>query len=127
MGLGTGHCQGETPSQFLRLTIACKRPPIASARASLRLSAAPEAWRSASNGRLSWSEQASNILSQYQAILDIAAYLSLNKLFGSSQEGSANQFRPASAERAILIMEAFWSNPEVGEGHGGIPAKISDV
>ncbi len=29
-----------------RLTIACRRPPIASARASLRLSAAPEAWRS---------------------------------------------------------------------------------
>ena len=27
------------------LTIACRRPPIASARASLRLSAAPEAWR----------------------------------------------------------------------------------
>jgi hypothetical protein len=43
------------------------------------------------------------------------------------QEDSANQFRPASAERAILIIEAFWSNPEVGEGHGGIPAKISDV
>jgi len=45
VGLGTGHCQGETPYQFLRLTIACKRPPIAYARASLRLSAAPEAWR----------------------------------------------------------------------------------
>jgi hypothetical protein len=45
--LGTGQCQGETPSQFLRLTIACKRPPIAYARSSLRLSAAPEAWRSA--------------------------------------------------------------------------------
>ena len=29
VGLGTGHCQGETPSQFLRLTIACKRPPLA--------------------------------------------------------------------------------------------------
>ena len=43
--LGTGQCQGETPSQFLRLTIACKRPPIAYARSSLRLSAAPEAWR----------------------------------------------------------------------------------
>jgi hypothetical protein len=41
---------------------------------------------SASNGRLSWGEQAYNILSQYQAsypaILDIATYLSLNKLFG---------------------------------------------
>jgi hypothetical protein len=36
--------------------------------------------RSASNGRLSWGEQAYNILSQYQAILDIATYLSLNKL-----------------------------------------------
>jgi hypothetical protein len=82
---------------------------------------------SASNSQLSWGEQAYNILSQYQAILDIAAYLSLNKLFGSSQEGSANQFRPASAERALLIIEAFWSNPEVGEGHGGIPAKISHV
>src|SRR5262249_27694279 len=29
------------------LTLACRRPPIASAPASLRLSAAPEAWRSA--------------------------------------------------------------------------------
>jgi hypothetical protein len=48
-------------------------------------------------------------------------------LFGSSQEGSANQFRPASAERALLIIKAFWSNPEVGEDHGGIPAKISHV
>ena len=42
--------------------------------------------RSASNSRLSWGEQAHNILSQYQAsyqaILDIATYLSLNKLFG---------------------------------------------
>jgi hypothetical protein len=66
-------------------------------------------------------------LSQYQAILDIATSLSLNKLFGSSQEGSANQRRRASAERVLLIIETFWSNPEVGEGHGGIPAKISDV
>jgi hypothetical protein len=33
-----------------RLTIACRRPPIASAPASLRLSAAPEAQRSAPNG-----------------------------------------------------------------------------
>jgi hypothetical protein len=37
---------------------------------------------SASNGRLSWGEQAHNILSQYQAILDITTYLSLNNLFG---------------------------------------------
>ena len=48
--------------------------------------AAGYALRSASNGRLSWGEQAYNILSQYQAeypaILDIATYLSLNKLLG---------------------------------------------
>jgi len=25
VGLGTGHCQGETSYQFLRLTIACSR------------------------------------------------------------------------------------------------------
>jgi hypothetical protein len=43
VGMRAGQYQGETPFQFLRLTIACKRPPIASARASLRLSAAPEA------------------------------------------------------------------------------------
>jgi hypothetical protein len=29
---------------------------------------------------LSWGEQAYNILSQYQAILNITTYLSLNKL-----------------------------------------------
>jgi hypothetical protein len=34
---------------------------------------------SASNGRWSWGEQAYNILSHYQAILDITTYLSLNK------------------------------------------------
>ena len=33
------------PSQWEHLTTACRRPPIASARASLRLSAAPEARR----------------------------------------------------------------------------------
>ena len=38
--------------------------------------------RSASNDRLSWSGQAYNILSQYQAILDITTSLSLNTLFG---------------------------------------------
>jgi hypothetical protein len=58
VGLGTGQCQGETPYQFLRLTIACKRPPIASARASLRLSAAPEAWRWARENQ--WLEPGSD-------------------------------------------------------------------
>ena len=38
---------------------------------------------SASNGRLAWGEQAYNILSQYQEILDITTYLSLNKLLGA--------------------------------------------
>jgi hypothetical protein len=42
---------------------------------------AGDAGRSASNGRLSWGEQTYNILSQYQATLDITTYLSLNKLF----------------------------------------------
>ena len=36
---------GAALCQHLRPTRACRRPPIASARASLRLSAAPEAWR----------------------------------------------------------------------------------
>jgi len=58
-----------------------RRPP-ASARASLPLSGAAHRGRSASNGRLSWGEQAYKILSQYPAILDITTYLSLNKLFG---------------------------------------------
>src|SRR5262245_60525792 len=64
------------------LSTACSRLLPASAPTSLRLPAAAEAQRSASNGRLSWGEQAYNILSQYQAILDITTYLSLNKLFG---------------------------------------------
>src|SRR5262245_43381523 len=37
---------------------------------------------SASNGRLSWGEQAYRILSQYPAILDIATAVSLNQLSG---------------------------------------------
>src|SRR5262245_60483347 len=37
--------------------------------------------QSASNGRFSWGEHAYSILSQYQAILDLATYVSLNKLF----------------------------------------------
>ena len=37
--------RGKGPVPALHLTIACKRRPIASARASLRLSGAPETWR----------------------------------------------------------------------------------
>jgi hypothetical protein len=70
-------------SQFgPHLTTGCRRRQTASARPSLPLSAAPEPQRSASNGRLSWGEQASSILSQYPAILDIATDLSLNQLSG---------------------------------------------
>jgi hypothetical protein len=43
------------------------RRPTAYARSSLPLSGAAHRGRSASNGRLSWSEQAYNILSQYQS------------------------------------------------------------
>src|SRR5262245_57806890 len=55
VGSGGREWQGETPGDpgggrgpVQHLTSACRRPPIASAPASLRLSAAPEARRSAS-------------------------------------------------------------------------------
>jgi hypothetical protein len=64
------------PNNALQLTAYSLRSCVAAAIG------AAHRQRSASNGRLSWSEQAYNILSQYQAILDIATYLSLNKLFG---------------------------------------------
>jgi hypothetical protein len=56
---------------------------IAGATQDRTLFPAPDAQRSASNGRLSWGEPAYSILSQYPAILDITTYLSLNKLFGA--------------------------------------------
>jgi hypothetical protein len=65
------------------------------------LDSAGEQERSASNGRLSWSEQASNILSQYQAILDIATPLSLNKLFDTSSTG---------VERRYTSNSGHWQN-----------------
>ena len=48
-GQGIGGVALRSKVGAARLTIACKRPPIASARASLRLSAAPEAQRSGSS------------------------------------------------------------------------------
>src|SRR2546428_1688698 len=76
---------------------------------------------SASNGRLSWGEQAYNILSQYQAsypaILDIATSLSLNKLLGGwAQRGwlawlgkkptLADRPRPCDASRPAPCRQA---------------------
>ena len=85
----------------------CYAPP------SLRLPAAPEARRSASNSRLSWGEQADNILSQYPAsypaILDIATDLSLNKLFGFF---FANHVSKAACQKRIarrmMAYERIW-------------------
>jgi len=54
VGRGRRGCHhGVSPCQHLRPTRACRRPPTASARPSLRLLAAPDAWRSGLARRVS--------------------------------------------------------------------------